>query len=105
MCNHLCPIIVSFDAAEKLVDEYAELHEAADSVRGTLTINRRAAELVQAVHPCDGPVTNERGFVACPLSAVISDTFSMAAYRPHPSAIPPEKVIENERATQTGQYL
>ncbi len=96
---------MSFDAAEKLVDDYAELHEAADSVRGVVTVNRRATELVQATHPCDGSVTNVRGFVACPLSAMISDAFSMAAYRPMPSAIPPEKVVENQRDMSTGAYL
>lgn len=105
MCDHLCPIIASFDAAEKVIAEYAELHEDPKSNLGIIAINRRCAEQIQEIHPCPGPSENHNGNVHCPLSGMIGDAYALAAYRPAPALIPPEKVVDATADKATGQYL
>ena len=55
MCDHLCPVMVSFDAAEKLIGDFAELHEDPKANLGIIAISRRTAELVRDSYPCPGP--------------------------------------------------
>jgi hypothetical protein len=103
--DRLCPIIASFDAAEKLIADYADIHQDATANLGTIAINRRCAELVRDSYPCSGPNQDTNGNVHCPLSAMIGDAFAMSVYRPHPPAIPPEKVVSAETDRTTGQFL
>ena len=103
--NCLCPIIASFDAADKLLDDFEDIHEEPDVSRGLIAINRRCAEIVREAYPCDGPARNERGCIQCPLAALLNDVYGLVAYKSHPTIIPPEKVIAAERDRQTGQYL
>ena len=81
MCDHLCPIVAAFDAAEKLIGDYAELHEDPKSSLGILAVNRACAERAQDAYPCPGPNLDSNGNVHCPLSTTIGDVFAMAAYR------------------------
>ena len=107
MCeDRLCPITASFDAAEKLIGDYAGLHEDPKTNLGLIAINRRSAERVQEAYPCPGPNLDQNGNIHCPLSAVISDAFALSIYRANPAmAIPPEKVVDVETDRATGQYL
>ena len=104
MCD-LCPIIATFDAAEKFIGDYAELHEEPKANLGIIAINRRCAQRVQEAYPCPGPNMDEKGNIHCPLSTMIGDAFAMSAYRPHPAAIPPEKVVDAQTGASTGAYL
>jgi hypothetical protein len=45
--HHLCPIIASFDAADKLLDAFEDIHEEPYVSRGLIAINRRCAEIVR----------------------------------------------------------
>lgn len=102
----LCPVIASFDAAEKLLTvDFADLHEDPRVSLGVIAMNRTCAERVQEAYPCPGPNMDSNGNIHCPLSAVISDAYAMSSYRPAPSMIPPEKVVDGETDRSTGAFL
>lgn len=105
MCD-LCPIIATFDAAEKFIGEYSELHEDPQTNLGLIALNRACAERVQEAYSCPGPNLDSNGNIHCPLLAMFGDAFGMSAYRSHPGLmIPPEKVAGGETDTPTGQML
>jgi hypothetical protein len=107
MHDHLCPHVISLDAAEKVIDDFEHIHESPTVSRGVIALSRRTAERVHELYPCDGPVSDNQGRVTCPLYGIISDVVGMAELVPAtPSyAIPPEKVMAAEGDRQTGQYL
>lgn len=106
MCDR-CPIVASFDAAEKFIGEYAELHEDPEANLGIIALNRACTERVREVHPCPGPNLDRNGNIHCPLAMIISDAFTMSAYRPAiRPAIAIEKLADGEvDDSQSGQYL
>ena len=105
MCDHLCPIMTCFAATGEILDDFGDLHSEPRKARGYLALNKKVAEEVRASYPCDGPNLDQNGNVHCPLSALISDVFSMSAYQFHPLAVDPEKLIDADRKSITGAYL
>src|SRR5258708_33011362 len=103
--GRLCPIIATFDVAEKLIGDYAELHEDPRANLGIIAMNRRCAVRVQEAYPCPGPNLDQNGNVHCPLSATISDAYALSAFRAAPTMIPPEKVVDGDTGKSTGQFL
>ena len=70
MCDHLCPIIATFDVAEQLIGEFAELQEDPKANLGVIAINRACAARVQEAYPCPGPNLDSTNNVHCPLSPI-----------------------------------
>jgi len=106
MCDHLCPIVAGFNAAEKFIGDHADLHEDPATNLGVITLNRRSIERAQEAYPCPGPNLDQNGNVHCPLGAMSGDVFALAVYRPQPGLmIAPEKVAGADTDHATGQFL
>jgi hypothetical protein len=103
--TRLCPITASFDAAERVIGDYAELHEDPRANLGIIAINRRCAARVQETYPCPGRNRDSNGNIHCPLSGMIGDAWAMTAYRVAPTMIPPEKVVDGDTGKSMGQFL
>jgi hypothetical protein len=107
MCDpSLCPITVSFDAAEKVIANHAGIHEDPTASLGMIAINRACAAQVQESYPCPGAGLDSHHNMHCPLGSIIGDVFSMTMYRMQPAVmISPEKVISAETDRSTGAFL
>lgn len=66
MPDHLCPIIATFDATEKIITDYAEVHEDPKTNLGVLALNRLCVERMQEAYPCPGPNLDRDGNIHVP---------------------------------------
>jgi hypothetical protein len=108
MCDpNLCPSLVTFDVAERRLDELGDLHENPALARGAIAACRRSHEAVRERYPCDGPVTNTEGQIRCPLGALYNDVHTLATVPSHRAgwAFDTEKLVDGGTDSQSGQYL
>jgi len=109
MCDdNLCPYVVTLTVARSVIDDLGEIHDSPEAARGTVVAMRKSAEAVRSCYPCDGPVTDKTGGqVRCPLAAMFSDTHQVATVPVQRQgwAFPPEKLVDVETDSATGQYL
>jgi hypothetical protein len=88
-----CPIEATFDSADALIDQHADIHDAPDSGRGAIELNRRALRAVQQRLECPGPATHDARIV-CPVGYLAGDTATLAAGIPSLGmAIRPDRVV------------
>jgi hypothetical protein len=99
-----CPYIALLDAAEDVINDFEPVHRGVATARGTIAVNRQAANRVQEWQHCDGQVVNDRGNVGCPLAEIINGVISLATYQAAPALVAPEDVVGQERDA-IGQML
>jgi hypothetical protein len=108
MCDaHLCPLVAAYDAAEMVVSGLGDLHENPALARGAIAAYRRTQEAARDRYPCDGPVTDHNNEMACPLGQIrhIAGALATVPIQRTGWAFDPEKLVNAETDSQSGQYL